>query len=125
MLSLTKKLLIGATLVASVVAVLPGEQAAASPVGGRQAGVHRVDARATDVFRLAFYGGQTAAVVLDGDGDTDLDLYVYDENGNLIGSDTDGSDTCVVRFRPRWTGSFRIEVRNLGTVYNEYAIVAA
>ena len=125
MLSLTKKLLVGATLIASFVSVLPTAELTAAPVGGRIGGVHRVDGRSTDVFRLRFYGSESAAVVLDGDGDTDLDLYIYDENGNLIGSDTDGSDTCVVRFRPRWTGSFRIEVRNLGTVYNEYTIVAA
>jgi len=84
--------------------------------------VHRVEAYSTDRFQVSFFGDQDAAVIISGDGDTDLDLYVYDENGNLIGSDTDSSDDCVVRFHPRWTGSFRIEVRNLGRVYNQYQI---
>jgi len=69
-----------------------------------------------------FFGSDNAAIVISGDGDTDLDLFVYDANGNLIGSDTDRSDDCVVRFQPYWTGTFRIEVRNLGSVYNRCEI---
>jgi hypothetical protein len=93
-------------------------------VGGPQSAVHQVDAYSTDVFVVHFYGDEPAAVSVVGDGDTDLDLYVYDENGYLIGSDTDPTDRCLVLFRPRWTGAFRIEVRNLGSVYNEYRIRA-
>jgi hypothetical protein len=48
---------------------------------------------------------------------------VYDENGNLIASDTDYTDDCYVRFYPRWTGVFRIKIVNRGGVYNNYAIV--
>jgi len=95
---------------------------AASPVGGSRYDVHRVAAYGTDVFHVGYYGGESASVIIDGDGDTDLDLFVYDEFGNLIGADTDGTDFCVVRFTPGWTGSFRIEVQNLGSVYNQYEI---
>jgi hypothetical protein len=97
----------------------------ASPPGGPKYDVHRVEAESTDVFYLTFSGGEDAMVAIDGDGDTDLDLYVYDEHGFLIGYDNDGTDVCVVRFLPRWTGVFRIEVRNLGRVYNDYEIAAA
>jgi hypothetical protein len=76
------------------------------------------------VFVVYFHGGRSAAASVIGDGDTDLDLFVYDENGNLIGSDTDSTDRCLVRLHPRWTGAFQIEVRNLGSVYNEYRIRA-
>ena len=95
---------------------------AASPVGGPRYDVHRVAAYDTDVFNVGFYGGESATVIIDGDRDTDLDLYVYNEFGTLIGSDTDGTDICVVRFTPGWTGSFRIVVQNLGSVYNQYEI---
>ena len=57
-----------------------------------------------------------------GDGDTDLDCYVYDANGNLIDSDTDATDYCVLRWRPAWLGTFRLEIRNLGPVYNAYVL---
>ena len=96
--------------------------AVASPVGGPKYDVHAVLANSTDVFQVSFNGKEEAAVVISGDGDTDLDLFVYDENGNLIDSDTEVGDDCVVRFIPRWTGKFRIEIRNLGSVYNQYEI---
>lgn len=82
----------------------------------------RVSANSTDEYRIVFRGGERAAVAVSGDGDTDLDLYVYDENGNLIGSDTDYSDDCVVTWYPKWTGPFVIHVRNRGSVYNVYSI---
>ncbi|WP_013630012.1 hypothetical protein [Rubinisphaera brasiliensis] len=81
-------------------------------------------ARSTVTYYDVFRAGQLAEVVIQGDGETDLDLYVYDENGNLIASDTDNSDLCVVRFSPKWTGRFRIVVKNLGTVYNRYVLRA-
>ncbi len=112
-----RKLMAGVLAAGSLLA-----PAMASPVGGPKYKTERVAAHRTDVFTVTFRGGEGASVVVSGDGDTDLDLYIYDENGNLIGSDTDASDDCVVRFHPRWTGVFRIEVRNLGGVYNQYEI---
>ncbi len=73
-------------------------------------------------YRDTFLAGRLAQISVRGDGDTDLDLYVYDENGNLVASDTDGLDYCVVQFNPKWTGRFRIVVRNLGSVYNRYTL---
>ena len=70
----------------------------------------------------AFYANQIAEVAVVGDGDTDLDLYIYDENGNLIVSDTDYTDRCYVRFQPRWTGNFLIKIVNRGGVYNNFTI---
>jgi len=83
----------------------------------------RVRAGYTDTWNIKFRGGEQAYVLVSGDGDTDLDLYVYDENGNLIDSDTDRSDDCVASFTPRWTGYFKIKIKNLGHVYNNYILV--
>lgn len=77
----------------------------------------------TDVWNITFRGQEQAYVVVSGDGDTDLDLYIYDENGNFITSDTDSTDDCVVSFNPRWTGNFKIKIKNLGNVYNCYTLV--
>lgn len=84
--------------------------------------VDRVGARTTDIWKINFLGGEDAIVYVSGDGDTDLDLYVYDENGNLIDSDTDATDECICTFHPRWTGPFTIKIKNLGYVYNRYVL---
>jgi len=56
----------------------------------------RVNPGRSDFYNITFRGGEYAEVAVIGDGDCDLDLYVYDENGNFIGSDTDGTDRCYV-----------------------------
>ncbi|MEY3459906.1 MAG: hypothetical protein RL215_3063 [Planctomycetota bacterium] len=81
-----------------------------------------VEAHSTDAYMVTFRAGEPASVVVIGDGDTDLDLRVYDENGNLVASDLDSTDRCIVNWCPRWTGKFRILVQNLGSVYNRYEI---
>jgi hypothetical protein len=79
----------------------------------------RVLAYDTDTWRVWAPSGQTQ-VIVDGDGDTDLDCWVYDRFGNLLGSDTDTTDLCIIRFRNPSNGDLTIRVRNLGDVYNEY-----
>lgn len=91
-------------------------------VGGPKYARSSVNAGGTDVYNVSFRGGELAIVTVIGDGDTDLDLYVYDNNGNLIDSDTDYSDNCVCTWTPRWTGNFRIKIVNRGRVYNSYLI---
>lgn len=76
----------------------------------------------TNVYHWTFVGRELEVLALSGDGDTDLDLYVYDENGNLVAKDDDYSDDCLVRFTPRWTGSFTIKVVNRGRYANRYTI---
>lgn len=93
-------------------------------VGGPGSLVTRVSARDTDRVSLGnFRGGEYGRIEVRGDGDTDLDCFVYDEHNNLIDSDTDYTDICFLSFTPQWTGTFRLEVRNLGSVWNEYTIV--
>jgi hypothetical protein len=82
----------------------------------------RAEAHGSVRYVDVFAGGELATITVTGDGDTDLDLFVYDEFGNLIASDTDPGDFCVVHFTPRWTGRFTIVVRNLGGVYNDYTL---
>ncbi|MEO1570261.1 MAG: hypothetical protein AAFU51_03240 [Bacteroidota bacterium] len=91
-------------------------------VGGSLLGVYRVSAYGTNTHYLSFRGGQRATIAITGDHDSDLDFYLYDENGNLVASDTDYTDVGYFSFRPLWTGPFRLRVRNLGNVYNEYVL---
>lgn len=86
-------------------------------------GQHTVPARQTAEFVLEFTAHDQSLVALSGDGDTDLDLFVYDPYGNLVASDTDALDDCVARWLPRKAGTYRIQVKNLGRVYNNYRMM--
>jgi hypothetical protein len=92
-------------------------------VGGPREGISSVVGGDSMIYKLPFRAGEPATVFVSGDGSTDLDLYVYDENGNLIGYDEDYSDDAIVRWNPRWTGSFIIEVKNQGRKLNQFVIV--
>lgn len=91
-------------------------------VGGPKGQRDRVYGKDYNIYTVKFWSNELAEVCISGDGDTDLDLYVYDSRGNLIGSDTDYSDDCVVRWVPAWTGEFTIKVVNRGALYNNFAI---
>jgi hypothetical protein len=95
------------------------EDAEAEQGRGRVSGPGRdtgfVRARSTTFYNLSFRGGERAAVYANGPGITDLDMYVYDQNGNTICRDIDYSDNMSCFWTPRWTGAFRVEVRNLGS----------
>jgi hypothetical protein len=98
------------------------QSASASPIGGSIFRRFSISANCYQTFSVNCYGGEVTRVIVRGDQDTDLDLYVYDENGNLIASDTDLSDQCMVAFRPYWTGPFTVKIVNRGSVYNNYRI---
>ena len=85
--------------------------------------VDTVRAYSSDSYTLTFRGDERATVIVSGDGDTDLDLFVYDANGNLVASDDDFTDDCVASWVPRWTGQFRIVIRNRGEVFNTYRML--
>jgi hypothetical protein len=83
-----------------------------------------VSARSYDTYRdvFVFRAHQSRTVVVEGDHDTDLDCWLYDENGNMVSSDTDRTDVCVLEITPNWTGEFSLRVANLGHVYNNYCV---
>ncbi len=91
-------------------------QASRGRVGGPGRASGWVSARGTTSYNISFRGGERAAVWASGPGRTDLDMYVYDQNGNLICRHIDYSDRMSCFWTPRWTGNFRVEVRNLGQV---------
>jgi hypothetical protein len=119
------KTTVKASVVLAIVALsmLVGEAAARGPANGKVCKVDTVKANATDIYKIAFLGGQLAQVLVIGDGDTDLDLQIYDDMDNLVVQDLGPTDNCTIRFTPRTTGTYTIKVRNLGRVANRYALV--
>lgn len=112
------KALVVVTILATNISV-----AFAGPTQGPGYAVRRVEARSTMVFNETFLGGELAVVSIAGDGDTDLDLYVFDNNGNLVVRAIGLTDRETVSFVPAFTSNYRIEVRNLGNVWNQFSIV--
>jgi hypothetical protein len=87
-------------------------------VGGPGMGNDRIEAYEEVWYEVAYHGGRTALFEVIGDGDTDLDCWVYDEYENLVASDTDYTDHCVLMWTPPRTGAYYIKVYNLGNVWN-------
>ena len=97
------KLVIGGVLGLLLLTATPVK---ADPVPGKIIHPDEVKANSTDSFTVRLRGEETTRVLLSGDGDTCLELRVYDENGNLVASDTrGGGDDRMVLITPRWTGS--------------------
>jgi hypothetical protein len=93
-------------------------------VGGPIRHYVRMEARQTRTFNVEFRANEYARIDVRGDGDTDLDCWVYDENWNLIDSDLDYTDWCILEFNPRWAGVFNLRVRNLGSIWNGTVITS-
>ncbi len=94
----------------------------AGPVGGPTYNAVKVEARSKYTLYGTFRGNEMAEVQIQGDGDTDVDVYVYDDNGNLITQGIGLTDRENVRFFVNRTSSFRIELRNLGNVWNRVEV---
>jgi hypothetical protein len=77
-----------------------------------------------DRIELTFRGAEPAVVYVHVNADIDLDLYVYDEYNNLVCADESVGSEAVCRWRPRWTGSFLVEVRNKNDSRVEYVLTA-
>lgn len=91
-------------------------------VGGPRSTTDRVLSNSTDIWEIRFRGGERGSIRVDGDGDTDLDCYVYNSAGTLVAYDNDLTDYCVLDWYQASLGNIRLEIRNLGDVYNEYIL---
>lgn len=84
-----------------------------------------VQAYSSNYYTYDCYRGGSVGVALEGDGDTDIDVIVTDSRGNVVASDIDYTDICVVQFFARSGVTYSIEVRNLGSVWNQYEFALA
>ena len=122
-----KKLMICMIAVIATLAMNASGIQGSKPGDSNSGDIHsRIDVvkpKTTDVYKVYFSSSQEAEVLVIGDGDTDLDLYVYDENDNLIESDTDNTDNCYVSWTPKWSGYFKIKIKNYGNQSNRYLML--
>lgn len=96
----------------------------ADPVGGQKVGSGFLRPGESEAFSIPLRSNETTVIYAIGDGDGDLDCRLYDDNGNLVDSDTDSQDNCVVRVSPRWPAFFRLVVTNAGRISENYIVTA-
>lgn len=112
------------TTVAALAAQLQNRLASGpkGAVGGPRSTVDRVLSNTTDIWEIRFRGGERGSIRVEGDGDTDLDCYVYNSAGTMVAYDNDMTDYCILDWYQPSTGNVRLEIKNLGDVYNEYIL---
>jgi hypothetical protein len=93
-----------------------------SPINGVSKTYERVQAHAKDTYTVRFNAYQYSYIEVYGDGDTDLDLFVYDNNGNLLASDTRAAYNASVWIYANCTCPFKVVVKNNGNVHNNYML---
>lgn len=106
-------------LAAVALAVSAGGNCEAGATGGPRRQAQRVEARSTFTLSVEFRGGEVAEFGIVGDGDTDVDVIVYDAGGRRVVQDVGLTDLGLVRWTPPETQVYRIELVNLGNVWND------
>jgi hypothetical protein len=91
-------------------------------VGGPRSSCISARGYSTHTYQLDFVGGQDAMVSVDGDHTSDLDAYVFDEAGHMIDWDMRSIDAGSLAWKPHWTGTFFVRVKNRGAHSNHYCI---
>lgn len=67
----------------------------------------------TMTYTVTLYRGVDYILFAAGDNNIeDLDIYLYDEEGNRVARDTLTDNYPVVSVTPRWTGEFKLQIRN-------------
>lgn len=83
-----------------------GNQAKTKPIKIAEEGKHTIDTKLEK--------GKWAAVWVTSEQATDVDVHVFDAEGNEIAKDEHVSKDAFVSFLPKESGTYRIEVTNLG-----------
>jgi len=92
-------------------------------VGGPRMHSSRILSRSSHSYEFTFQGSKKASIAIVGDGETDLDMFIYDEQGKLVGVSDGQWDNELMYWRVEKAQKYRIEVRNVGKIYNDYVII--
>jgi len=93
-------------------------------IGGPHVTTTVIRGGVSSTLEMQFQGGIPAVIGISGDGATDLDLYVFDADGKRICAAEGNGDDEICRFTPRFTATYRIEIRNLGKIANQFLFVS-
>ena len=108
---------IGAAAIGIACLTLSVPEANAGKVGGPLSQTVIVPANQTVNYDFQFVAGEPAVITVSGNGVTNLELLVFDADGHVTVGDG-RYDRKTVRVDVYRTGTFRIEIRNLGPIDN-------
>lgn len=109
----------------SLLEAIDASQASASKgaVGGAIGLARYVPSQATWTVKFNARGRERLLVGAQRDNATPIDLKVYDENDNLLCSDTSHDVVMTCALTPAWTGPFRIDLVNHGSYGSAVALL--
>ena len=85
-------------------------------------GFFRLEGRKDNVHKMRVKAGSYVKVMVNGDEESDLDVWVYDTDGDLVGSGEEEGDQEEVSFKAKQSGIYTIRVSNLGQNINTYQL---
>jgi hypothetical protein len=92
-------------------------------VTGPRQRYERIAAGGRLIHTIAFVGQMPAVVYVGGDGGTNLELGVYNSQGMLVTSDVTRFGDCLVKWVPKQSDRYRIEVRNHDRTPDWYLLI--
>ena len=104
----------------TLAALTVSADAAADPVGGRKTFGDTIGRDIEQHYDIVLRKEELTIVNVRGAGRSDIDCFIFDEDDNLVASDQDSSDVCLLRVVPRWTGHFTIVIKNVGGQRTSY-----
>jgi anthranilate phosphoribosyltransferase len=96
--------------------------ALASPIDGPLHASSVVAPNAVDSYNnIVLKGGERSSFLVDGDGDSDLDCFLLDSDGDVVVSDVDETDVCLLSVSPRRSDVYHLRIKNHGMA-NAYTL---
>ena len=74
---------------------------------------------------LAFPSGKEALITIKSESKSDVNLYVLDDAGKEVAKDDSPGPDCEIKFKPKVSGKYTLEIRNLGPGDNKSALKVA
>lgn len=106
--------LVCSALISSVLLLTSVKNSNANPVGGVVVADFVIKPGQTKYLDMLLRGRELTRVRVAGDGDGDIDCVVVSPRGNVVSSDRDGQDNCLLMVEPEETEEYRVIVRNNG-----------
>ena len=101
-------------LVAVSMVLISTSSAEANPVGGNVTSTFVIRPSQIKYLNITLRGGELTRVRVAGDGSGDIDCIVVSPRGNVVASDKDSLDNCLLMIEPVSTEEYRVIVQNNG-----------